>query len=87
MFVQPGLNQRPLALQTGAYPTELTEQSIKACLHVVGGPQVGEVTRLAGGNPPVHISLIFDHLYMIGGVTRRMLRHLSGVPHLHVNSL
>ena len=22
---------------------------------------------------------------MIGGVTRRMLPHLSGVPHLHVN--
>ena len=22
---------------------------------------------------------------MIGGVTRRMLLHLSGVPHLHVN--
>ena len=24
---------------------------------------------------------------MIGGVTRRMLPHLSGVPHLHVNRL
>ena len=24
---------------------------------------------------------------MIGGVTRRMLPHLSGAPHLHVNSL
>ena len=23
---------------------------------------------------------------MIGGVTRRMLPHLSGVPHLHINS-
>ena len=23
--------------------------------------------------------------YMIGGVTRQMLPHLSGVPHLHVN--
>ena len=27
----------------------------------------------------------FDHVYMIVGVTRHMLPHLSGVPHLHVN--
>ena len=38
------------------------------------GPQVGEVT------PPVHkISILFDHVYMIGGVTCHLL------PHLHVN--
>ena len=38
------------------------------------------------GNPPVHAtSFYFDHVYMIGGVTRRMLPHLYGVPHLHVN--
>ena len=35
-------------------------------------------------NPPVHIISHF-HVYMIGGVTRHMLPHLSGVPHLHVN--
>ena len=31
------------------------------------------------------LKLKFDHVYMIGGVTRRMLPHLPGVPHLHVN--
>ena len=29
--------------------------------------------------------ILFDHVYMIGEVTRQMLPHLSGVPHLHVN--
>ena len=40
------------------------------------------------GNPPFHIISHFNfvHVYMIGGVTRHMLPHLSGVPHLHVNS-
>ena len=33
------------------------------------------------GNPRVHI---ISH-YMLGGVTRHMLPHLSGVPHLQVN--
>ena len=28
---------------------------LRACLHGGGGPQVGEVTHLGGGNPPVHI--------------------------------
>ena len=52
----------------------------------VGGPQGGEVTRLHCGeggvvNPPVRIISLFN---LIGGVTRRMLPPLSGVPHLHV---
>ena len=52
----------------------------------VGGPQVGEVTCLhapggGGGNSPVHIISLFN---LIGGVTRRVLPPLSGVPHLHV---
>ena len=39
------------------------------------------------GNPPVHI---ISHIKLIaftriGGVTYRMLPHLSGVPHLYVN--
>ena len=39
-------------------------------------------------NPLVHIvSFEFDHVYMIGGVTRRMLPHPSGVPFIHVNRL
>ena len=29
---------------------------LRACLHRNGGPQVGEVTRFGGGNPPVHIT-------------------------------
>ena len=44
---------------------------------------------LRWGNLPVHncnLSLQFDHVYTIGGVTYRMLPHLSEVPHLHVNS-
>ena len=45
--------------------------SFKACLQGNGGPQaVDEVTRLS---------------IMLGGVTRHMLPHLPGVPHLHVN--
>ena len=32
-----------------------------------------------------NLSFKFDHVYMIGGVPRHMLPHLSGVPHLHVN--
>ena len=28
---------------------------------------------------------LFDQVYMIGGVTHRMLPHLSGVPRRHVN--
>ena len=51
----------------------------------VGGPQVGEVTCLhargGGVNAPVHIISLFN---LIGGVTRRVLPPLSGVPHLHV---
>ena len=51
----------------------------------VGGPQVGEVTCLhargGGVNSPVHIISLFN---LIGGVTRRVLPPLSGVPHLHV---
>ena len=43
---------------------------------------------LRWGNPLIHIvSLEFDHLYMIGAVTRRMLPHLSGVHFLQVNIL
>ena len=33
---------------------------IRACLHGGKGPQVGEVTRLDGGNPPVHIISHFN---------------------------
>ena len=45
--------------------------------------------RLGRGNPSVHnynLSLYFEHVYVIGGVTHRMLPYLSGVPHLHGNS-
>ena len=34
---------------------------------------------------PNNLSFSFDHVYMIGGVTRHMLPHLSGVSHLPVN--
>ena len=47
---------------------------LRACLHGGGGPQVGEVTRLGGVTRD-----------MIGGVTRHILPHVPGVPHLHVN--
>ena len=58
----------------------------RACLHGGGGPQEGEVTRLGGVTPcPYNLSFWFDHVNMIGGVTRHMLPHLAGVPHVHVN--
>ena len=56
------------------------ETFLRACLRRGGGPQVGEVTRLGW----VTRLFIFDHIYMIGGVTRRTLPRLPGVPHLHV---
>ena len=43
--------------------------SFRACSHGGGGPQVGEVTPLRWGNPPVH----------------SRLPHLPGFPHFHVN--
>ena len=49
---------------------------LRACLHGGGRPQVGGVTRLS-------ISCLI--LIWSRGVTRHMLPHLSGVPHLHVN--
>ena len=49
---------------------------LRACLHGGGGTQVGGVTRLS------ILSLI---LIWSRGVTRHVLPHLSGVPHLHVN--
>ena len=61
--------------------------TLRGCLHGSGVPQVGEVTRF-GGVTRLSINsliLIFDNVYMIGRVTRRMLPLLSGVPHLHVN--
>ena len=60
--------------------------SLRACLHGGRGPQVGEVPRLGGVTRlSICLSYEFDHIYMIGGVTRHMLPHLPGVPHLHVN--
>ena len=43
--------------------------------------------QVCDGNRYVHIisHFKFDHVYMIGRVTRHMLSHLSGVPQLHVN--
>ena len=42
----------------------------RACLHGVGGPQEGEITRLGGVTPcPYNLSFWFDHVNMIGGVT------------------
>ena len=35
-------------------------RGLRACLQGGGGPQVGEVTRLGGGNPPVHIFSNFN---------------------------
>lgn len=52
----------------------------------MGEPQVGEVTHLGEVTRLSIYSLnLFDHVFMIVGVTRRMLPRLSGVPHLHVN--
>ena len=56
-----------------------TVSYVWACLHGSGGPQGGEVIRLS-----IYLSFQFDHVYMMGGVTRHMLPHLPGVPHLHV---
>ena len=43
-----------------------------------GGPQVGEVTRLAGDACPYNFLLYLDHVYMKSGVTR--LGGLPGLP-------
>ena len=72
-----GLNSRPPGQQTGALATELTGRHWKCFL----GPVYMEV-----GDTISHFNLIT--LYMIGGVTRHMLPHLStghGVFHLQVN--
>ena len=62
---------------------------LRPCLHGVVGTQVGEVTRLALGGVNrlsiISLILILSRFYMIAGVTRHMLSHLRGVPHLHVN--
>ena len=55
--------------------------SFRACLHGGGGPHVGEVTRLSIKS----LFLIWSRLNNMGGVTRHMLPHICGVPHLHVN--
>ena len=63
-------------------------KQFRACLHGGGGPQVGEVTCLGGVTRLSIKSLIlqFDHVHMTSGVSHRMLPHLAGIPHLHVNS-
>ena len=62
----------------------LHNRQLRACLQGGGGPQVGEVIRFGGViNPHVHnynLSFEFDDVYMIGGVTRGTLPHLSGGP-------
>ena len=61
---------------------------LRACLHGVGVPQVGEVT--CGRSP--HLSCKRDQIKMRDYMDRRRLPHLSGlphltgVPHLHVNT-
>ena len=51
----------------------------------VGVPQGGEVTRLHAGRVGwLTLLRIISLFNLIGGVTRRMLPPLSGVPHLHV---
>ena len=65
------------------------EQSLyflRACLHGVGGPQIGEVT--CGGSP--YLSCERDQIKMRDYVDRRVthqsgLPYLPEVPHLHVN--
>ena len=45
----------------------------------MGGPQVGEITRLGEVTRlSISILILSDHVYMIGGVTR--LGALSGLP-------
>ena len=45
---------------------------LRACSHGSGGPQVGEVARLGGVTAcPYNFPFYFDHVYMIGGVTRQ----------------
>ena len=46
---------------------------IAGYIEVGRGPQVGEVTRLPAS--PYNLSFLFDHVYMIGWVTR-----LGGLP-------
>ena len=58
---------------------------IRASLHGGGGPQVGEVTRLGGVTGLSILISFYYYVYMIGGVTHRILPHLSGVSRLNVN--
>ena len=68
-----------LAIQTYCCFDNLVVVAVVACLHGGGGTQVGGVTRQGEVTRLTACDLYFDHLYMIGGVTRR------GFPHLHVN--
>ena len=55
---------------------------IRACLHGGEGPLVGGVTRLS-----IYYYFLFyyDHVHMIGGVTRLGLTLSAGVTICHVN--
>ena len=67
-------------LLTNFLPCYINTSTLRACLHVGGGLQVGEVT--CGGSP--HLSCKRDQIkceiIWTGGFP-----HLPGVPHFHVN--
>ena len=63
---------------------KVSDCTFRACLHVSGGPQMGEV--ICGGSP--HLSCNRDQMKVIwkeGLPHQSQLPHLPGVPHLHVN--
>ena len=47
--------------------------------------EVGDPRQVGQPACTYNFSFQFDHVYMTGVVTRHILPHLPGVPHLHVN--
>ena len=85
LFLQHLSNEKARRQNKGTSDTSIINA---ACLHGGGGPQEGAVTRLGGVMEsrsrslvcPYNLSFWFDHIYMIGAVTRHILPYLPGVP-------
>ena len=70
-------------------------QSLRACSHGGGGPQVGEVPRLVGlPIYPYKLSFFLDRVHMLGGVPHQgglagqpaRVTRFGGASFLHVNA-
>ena len=60
--------------------SQISQIIFRVCLHGGGGPQIGEVTHVAG-----HLSCKHDQIKMGDYMDRWDTSPFPGVPHLHVN--